>query len=188
MPKSKPNYKNIGNFLFEIGDLKRIRRSGWWHVKIDDPESVAEHSFRVAIIAYALARLEKSSTPEKIAFAALIHDLPESRLLDLHKISKSYVKNKHEIEAKISIEQQEMLGFSFPVLSIREKTIVKDADLLEMAFTAREYSKKGFPQADLLFTEAKKKIILPASKKLLNAMEKLSPNEWWKSIEGTGKK
>lgn len=184
MSKSKlPNYKNISNFIFEIGDLKRIRRSGWWHVKIDDPETVAEHSFRAAIIAYALAKLQKHPCPEKITLAALVHDLPESRLLDLHKISKSYVANKREIEDRIYLEQQETLGFAFPALSQKEKAIVKDADMLEMAFTAREYSKAGFPQAQLLFSEAKKSLTLPESKKLLKAMARLPPNEWWRGIQ-----
>jgi putative hydrolase of HD superfamily len=38
----------VAAFAYEMGVLKRIRRSGWWHVGVRDPESIAEHSFRVA--------------------------------------------------------------------------------------------------------------------------------------------
>jgi putative hydrolases of HD superfamily len=35
---------NIAKYLYEIGQLKRVKRSGWWMAEIVDPESVAEHS------------------------------------------------------------------------------------------------------------------------------------------------
>src|SRR6202022_574957 len=37
-------------FLHEIGFLKRLPRTGWLMVGVERPESVAEHSFRAAII------------------------------------------------------------------------------------------------------------------------------------------
>ena len=37
---------------------KRVKRSGWWVAGIDDPESVAEHSYRTALLGYILASLE----------------------------------------------------------------------------------------------------------------------------------
>ena len=47
------------NFFAEAGLLKRVRRSGWWVAGIDDPESVADHSFRTAVIGFHMAYLEK---------------------------------------------------------------------------------------------------------------------------------
>lgn len=44
--------------LFELGVLKRMRRAGWWHVGVRDPESVAEHSLRVAQLASLNAAIE----------------------------------------------------------------------------------------------------------------------------------
>ncbi len=38
--------QNLAQFLFEVGYLKRVRRSGWWLLGNKTPESVAEHSFR----------------------------------------------------------------------------------------------------------------------------------------------
>lgn len=31
------------NFLFEMGLLKRLKRSGWWAAGLEDQESVAGH-------------------------------------------------------------------------------------------------------------------------------------------------
>lgn len=45
----------IAAFGYELGLLKRIRRAGWWHVGVRDPEPVAEHSLRTAQIAALLA-------------------------------------------------------------------------------------------------------------------------------------
>ena len=39
-------HKEIANYLYELGVLKRVRRSGWWLAGVKDAESVAEHSFR----------------------------------------------------------------------------------------------------------------------------------------------
>jgi putative hydrolase of HD superfamily len=45
----------LAAFGYELGVLKRIRRAGWWHVGVRDPESVAEHSLRVAQLAAIIA-------------------------------------------------------------------------------------------------------------------------------------
>lgn len=41
----------VGRFLYEAGTLKQTRRTGWWMAGVRDPESVAEHSWRTALIA-----------------------------------------------------------------------------------------------------------------------------------------
>jgi hypothetical protein len=39
---------DMAKYLYEAGQLKRVKRSGWWIAGVKDPESVAEHSFRTA--------------------------------------------------------------------------------------------------------------------------------------------
>nr|GID85867.1 hypothetical protein Ade03nite_47910 [Actinoplanes derwentensis] len=41
----------IAAFGYELGLLKRVRRTGWWHAGVRDPESVAEHTMRTAQLA-----------------------------------------------------------------------------------------------------------------------------------------
>ena len=61
MPESE--VEGLTNFLYEMGLLKRCRRTGWWVAGVDDPESIAEHSFRAALIGYLLAVLEGPTRP-----------------------------------------------------------------------------------------------------------------------------
>jgi hypothetical protein len=42
----------IMKLLHEVENLKRLRRSGWEVKNIPNPESVAEHSFRLTIMAF----------------------------------------------------------------------------------------------------------------------------------------
>jgi putative hydrolase of HD superfamily len=62
---SDADVAGIAAFGYELGVLKRIRRSGWWHAGVRDPESVAEHSMRVAQIA-ALIAAEEGADPELV--------------------------------------------------------------------------------------------------------------------------
>ena len=82
--------KDLVKFLYELGQLKRVKRSGWWIAGIENPESVAEHSFRTAVIAFILAQLE-GVDPEKATVMALFHDMSEARTNDLHRIARRYV-------------------------------------------------------------------------------------------------
>ena len=46
--------KKVVKFIAEIGMLKNLRRSGWAVVGVKNGESVAEHSFRAAVIGYII--------------------------------------------------------------------------------------------------------------------------------------
>ena len=61
MKQNKSNLKNQINFLFELGQLKRVKHEGWRLVGVEHPESVAEHSLRAAQIGYVIAALENEA-------------------------------------------------------------------------------------------------------------------------------
>ena len=69
--------EEILNFLIKAGKLKRSKRRGWLIHGIPDSESTAGHSFRLALLAWLLARKEKGMNIERIIKMALIHDLCE---------------------------------------------------------------------------------------------------------------
>ena len=46
--------KDIANFLFEMGQLKNIPRSGWLLLGINNPESVADHVCRSTFISFII--------------------------------------------------------------------------------------------------------------------------------------
>ena len=83
--------KEIAKFLYETGQLKRVKRSGWWVAGVENPETVAEHSFRTVVIAYVLAHLEGVDL-EKVVTMALFHDMAEARTNDAHRIVRRYAK------------------------------------------------------------------------------------------------
>jgi len=90
-----------------MGQLKRVKRSGWWIAGVKDPESVAEHAFRTAVIAYLLAYLEGVDTG-KAVLMALFHDMPETRTNDAHRIVRRYAKWE-DVDRKAVDEQSKRL-------------------------------------------------------------------------------
>lgn len=64
----------------KVVKCKRLKRTGWVKSQIPDPETVAEHSFRVSLLAMILAPQFKVDQT-KVTKMALIHDLGELRLV-----------------------------------------------------------------------------------------------------------
>ena len=183
--------KKITNFIFELGALKHVKRSGWWIINIKDPENVAEHSFRAGIIGYILAKLEKADI-NKVAMMSLFNDLHEARLNDLHKIGQRYIDFK-KAETKAHKEQTEELGeigkeiFSlhkeYQEQKTKEAIIARDADLLENAYQAKEYMEIGYKDAQDWIDNIRKIIKTDSAKKLLDEIEKTSSNDWWRNLK-----
>jgi putative hydrolases of HD superfamily len=70
--------KEIVYFLTEIGKLKKMRRSGFVWLEIKDPETIAQHIFRVAVLNWILAlKVKPCLNLEKIIKISLVHDLCE---------------------------------------------------------------------------------------------------------------
>lgn len=68
--------EKLVDFLIEVGKLKKMQRGGWVLRKIKNPETIAEHTFRIVILAWILGK-EKRLDIKKILKLALIHDLCE---------------------------------------------------------------------------------------------------------------
>ncbi|MBU0498179.1 MAG: HD domain-containing protein, partial [Candidatus Thermoplasmatota archaeon] len=143
--------EKITDFIFELGQLRRISHEGWKLIGIHEPESVAEHSLRTAQIGYILALLECYKNPLEVCTICVFHDIGECRIGDIHKVGNRYLTVD---ETKVVKDQVKNLGFIGPLIQelwnqaeYQETTagvIAKDADLLDMAFTAREYQIIGY--------------------------------------------
>jgi putative hydrolase of HD superfamily len=68
--------REIINFLLEVSKLKTEPRSGWVLAEVKKPETIAEHSFRVAIVSWIFAEREKLNVKRAILIA-LFHDICE---------------------------------------------------------------------------------------------------------------
>lgn len=185
------NYKELLNFLTEAGLLKRVRRTGWWVVGIKDAETVAEHSFRCAVIGYILAKMENACS-YTVTLMCLFNDIHEARINDFHKVTARYINYK-EAEEKAFGEQIAFLPKNIKKeLSIfrneytkqksKESIIARDADIFECLLQAKEYSEQGFPQAKLFFRKAPKFLKSKSAKKMWREVKNWKSSDWWQKI------
>lgn len=174
---------SVADWLYELGELKRIARSGWWTAKVRTPETVAEHSWRTACIAYALA-LEEDLDGGSAAVAALFHDAHEARTLDLHKVAKKYAQADDEkagMDQRAASPARTRLALDKPVPpAIR--TVVKDADLLEMAVSAQEYMAAGHVEAKSWRDGVKAKLKTKTAKTWYRQICRTKPGAWYGKI------
>ena len=189
---------SILNFLFEVGHLKQLPRSGWFKIGINAPESIGEHSFRTAIIGYILAK-EEGVDVAKTTFCCLFHDLAEARTSDLDWLAQNYFNKEDYMDNKVLREQisglpDELEEDLAELLCLEEKNeeiqkVVRDADLLEAALQGIEYTVSGNEQAvewikssaDLLRTSTGKSLGKEITKYLENDDLK-SLARWWSNL------
>jgi len=180
---------DIAKFFYELGQLKRVRRSGWWVAGIDDPESVAEHTFRAAAIAFVIAEMEGANA-EKAATLAIFHDLAESRVNDQHHLGKSYVETgdgesravddqTRGLPQKVA-ERIRGLWRETGEKSSVEARIAKDADRLECLIQAREYEARGYVATGEWIETARATLVTETAKSIARACLSTDPASWWR--------
>jgi len=143
----------ILNFLKTAANLKKISRQGWIDkLSLDNPESVADHSYSMAIMGMVISDLQNYNS-EKIIKMILLHDLAESKIGDHtpEQLSKEK-KNKLENNAFDEIIKDLPNLIKLQYLQIwqeyqennsLESKIVHQIDKLEMALQAKIYEKDG---------------------------------------------
>ncbi len=165
---------DIVDFLYQAGSLKDVARSGWKTVGIE-PESVSEHSYRTALIAYVLAKEEGMEDTEKVLLAALLHDIHEARTTDLHLVAKKYAKVDEDSARSDSMGAFDYFNSLFDDAKIME--IVDDADKLECVMQAKEYQDLGNPYVKDWIKNGSAQLKTGAAKKLCKkALERDSFN------------
>lgn len=70
----------LARFLHRIGALKFVPRTGWLHrgVPLSEVESVADHTWRTALLAWLAAAAQPELDRIRVLQLALIHDLAEA--------------------------------------------------------------------------------------------------------------
>jgi len=184
--------KNLAKYLYEIGQLKRVKRSGWWIAGVENPESVAEHSFRTAVIAYLLAELEGANA-ERATFMALFHDVGEARTNDLHRIARRYV-DWENVDKKVVEDQSKRLPENirkgmialhseYEEANSLEARIARDADLLECLIQAREYQAMGCYDVSDWISNARGALLTDSAKRIAEECMETEPREWWQGLK-----
>ena len=168
----------IEDFLKTSANLKNISRQGWIDkLSLENPESVADHTFSMAIVGMVISDLENLNS-EKILKMILLHDLAESKVGDI-------VPDKMSVEEKQRLENSafDQIVKTLPESIISnyvdiwkeyqennsiESQIVHQIDKLEMALQAKIYQSQGYSKENLesFFESAKSSITHPRLKEL----------------------
>jgi 5'-deoxynucleotidase YfbR-like HD superfamily hydrolase len=176
----------LAAFTYELGVLKRMRRAGWWHAGVRDPESVAEHSLRVAQLAGLLAA-EEGADPARAAYLAIWHDSQETRTGDLPHTVNPYLTKPDP--ARITADQTAALPTAardsvrsavaeYEAAQTAEACCARDADKLEMLFQAMEYRDVGNHHVQGWIDSARASLTTATANRVAEAALALSPLAW----------
>lgn len=176
----------VANLTFELGALKRIRRTGWWHAGVRDPESVAEHSLRVAQLASLIAAIEGADS-SRAALLAAWHDSQETRTGDIPHTAKPYL-GQHSAEA-ITADQTASLPDTarkavqeavaeYEAQRTPEAHCAKDADKLECLIQAIEYHDAGYARVQGWIDSARNDLRTDTARRIADAALHTSPLAW----------
>lgn len=182
----------VARYLYEIGHLKHVKRSGWWRMGVREPESVAEHSYRTAIIGYVLASLEGANAEKTVAMC-LFHDAAETRVGDLSWVTKRYIHSK-DGEQRAFEEQTEQLPTEIAdkILALaneynkrtsQEAQLVREADLLECLLQSREYQMQGYVKGDEWAKMCRDGLRNDTAKCLADSCLNSDPGDWFQNIQ-----
>jgi putative hydrolases of HD superfamily len=132
--------------------LKRAKRTGWWFLGHRDPESIAEHSFRVGIVGAVLAAME-GADPSRVALLGLLHDTQETRVTDIPHVGRRYLQatSNEAITADQVAQAPEAVRQviqaavdEYEAGETSEAIVANDADKLECLVQAVEYREAGY--------------------------------------------
>ena len=85
------------DFFLKVGRLKEMPKKGWVLIGVRNPESIIEHSFQVALMAWFLGERKKIKLNiERVLKIALIHDLCEVYAGDETPYDKILPKDRKE--------------------------------------------------------------------------------------------
>lgn len=175
----------IVNLLHEIGMLAHTPRSGFSFLGTGK-QSVAEHSYRMTLVAHALASMSKEPVNiEKLLLMCLWHDLPEARTADHNYVNKRYVKadeNKVIEELKISSPLGDKIAeylHEYNANKTIEAQIAHDADQLELMLVLKQLSDIGNPKALEWFDIAEKRLQTENAKALAKEIRTTPSDLWW---------
>jgi len=190
-PTESHELEGLSSFIYELGHLKRSVRTGWWLAGIDNPETVAEHSFRTAAIAYLLAALEGADTG-KTVLHAVFHDIAEARTGDIPSVGKAYLKEneapgsiaRHQLEGSPKRIADDIVALvdTFENPQTIEAQLARDADKLECLAQALEYKAHGHPRADEWVQGSIDSVGTSTGRALAETMKRVEPDGWWKKF------
>jgi putative hydrolase of HD superfamily len=139
------------DLALELETLDRVARSGYRLRGVAEPESVAEHSFHVALLICLLAPREGGIDVARAVELALVHDVAEVRIGDLPRTALAYLPAtaKHAAERSAAADllaPAAALGAiyeEYEAAASREARFVRACDRLQLMLKVALYEAWG---------------------------------------------
>jgi len=178
-----PELKQLADFLFEVGMLRKTPRSGFQFLG-SGRESVAEHSYRTAMIGYVLARKCDVSW-ERVMLMCLVHDLHEARVGDFNYVNRLYNSADESRAFRDAVERtgpdDHLLRAVEELEATRteESRLARDADQLDLILTLKEEQDLGNPYAPKWLHHALKRLRTEYGRDLAQTILATDHTDWW---------
>jgi putative hydrolase of HD superfamily len=143
------------DFLTLTRSLKTTKRTGWIMRKVHQPESIADHMYRMSLMSMIASFSDGALDTNRCIKLALIHDLAEAKVGDITPHCGVSDKEKYDLELETMQYISKMLG---PMMggdeilelwkeyeegTTEEARLLKDLDKIEMILQAQEYEVEG---------------------------------------------
>ncbi|MFT3768948.1 MAG: HD domain-containing protein [Minicystis sp.] len=181
------NVPRLVELYFAFSHLKQLFRQGWLRAGVPEArcESVAEHSFAVALLALLIA---EDRFPDldagKVVKMALVHDLAEAFAGDItmHDGVTKEEKERRERESMTRLlagvpggDRYLSLWEEYESQATREAALVKQMDRLEMALQGCVYEHQLGLDLSQFFASARGVMVWDEVKAILDEVESARP-------------
>lgn len=173
----------LADFLFEVGMLRKTPRTGYQFLG-SGSESVAEHSYRVAVLGYVLADMADADMSRTV-FMCLFHDLHEARTGDFNYVNRIYNRSYRDRALRHTLEGTGLENKIFPHweelegCETLESKLAQDADQLDFILNLKEEQDMGNPYASTWLESALKRLRTDEAKELADTITRTDHKDWW---------
>ncbi|MEE2747196.1 MAG: HD domain-containing protein [Candidatus Thermoplasmatota archaeon] len=130
--------------LIEALGLKEVARAGWVRAGVNNPESVAAHSWGMAMLATQLCPEELNL--QRVLELCILHDVAEVLVGDITPHDDITSEEKHRLESdaiqSMGIDASEIFN-EYEMQLTPESKFVRYLDKLDMALQAEIYESQG---------------------------------------------
>ncbi|VDO64731.1 unnamed protein product [Haemonchus placei] len=148
------SFNNVMKLLSALDSLKHLKRTGWVKMGVPEPETVACHMYRMAVLAMSLEGQIEGLDVVRTVMMSLVHDLAEAIVGDITPHCGVSDEEKYDKENK-AIQQ---IASFLPVSSVGDEwvelwreyegqqtlvaKVVKHLDKFDMVVQAFDYERK----------------------------------------------
>ncbi|CAD6944809.1 unnamed protein product [Tilletia caries] len=147
--------EGVLKFMHRLEMLKKNKRTGWYHHRVANPESISDHMYRMSILAMLCASDDSGLDVGKCVMLALVHDMAEAEVGDLTPRDNIEKAEKLRREAGAMVyfaydllggsragQRIEALWEEYEARETPESKLVKDLDRFELCLQALEYERE----------------------------------------------